>query len=55
MKAGGRIIRIGDKEVANIYDYMAATRKNNPGDTVKVVVLRDGQEMTLRVTLSAAR
>ena len=55
MKAGDRIIRIGDKNVANIYDYMASTRKNNPGDVVEVVVLRDGEEFTLRVTLSSAR
>ena len=55
MKLGDRIIRIGDKKVANIYDYMAATRKNNPGDTVNVVVLRDDKEILLKVTLSAAR
>ncbi len=55
MKAGDRIIRIGGKDVANIYDYMASTRKNNPGDTVEVVVLRDGKEITLQVTLTGAR
>jgi len=55
MKAGDRILRIGDKTVANVYDYMAATRKNNPGDTVDVVVSRGDQEITLKVKLSAAR
>lgn len=55
MKAGDRIIRIGGKDVANIYDYMAATRNNDPGDTVEVVVLRDDKELTLKVTLAAAR
>ncbi|MCH8807035.1 MAG: M20/M25/M40 family metallo-hydrolase [Planctomycetes bacterium] len=54
MKAGDRIIRIGTKEVANIYDYMAATRKNKAGDTVSVVVLRGDKEITLQVTLSSA-
>ena len=39
---------------ANIYDYMAATRKNKGGDTVDVVVLRGDKEITLRVTLSSA-
>jgi S1-C subfamily serine protease len=34
---------------------MASTRKNKPGDEVEVVVLRDGKEITLRVTLSSAR
>ncbi len=55
MKAGDRIIRIAGKPVANIYDYMASTRNNNPGDVVEVVVERDGKEQTLKVTLSSAR
>ena len=53
MKDGDRIVRIGDNEVANIYDYMAATRNNQPGDTVAVIVLRSGKEFTLQVTLAA--
>jgi Zn-dependent M28 family amino/carboxypeptidase len=55
IKAGDRIIRIGDKQVANIYDYMAALRNNKPDDVVTTIVLRDGIELTLTVTLSAAR
>ncbi len=54
MKAGDRIIRIGERPIANIYDYMAATRANNPGDSVDVVILRNGKEVTLTVKLSAA-
>lgn len=55
MKAGDRIVNIGGKKVANIYDYMAATRGNKAGETVDVVVLREGKEVPLKVTLSAAR
>lgn len=55
MQAEDRIIGINDKPVANIYDYMAATRNNDPGDAVVVVVLRDGKEVTLQVTLAPAR
>jgi len=55
IKPGDRIVRISGKSIANIYDYMASTRNNNPGDQVEVVVLREGQEMTLKVTLSGAR
>lgn len=55
MKPGDHIIRIGGKPVANIYDYMAATRNNNPGDTVEVVVMRDDTEVTLKVTLASTR
>lgn len=54
MKAGDRIIRINEKPVANIYDYMAATRNNSPGDTVTVVVQRKGEKVTLHVTLAPA-
>lgn len=55
MKAGDRIIRIGGKSVANVYDYMAATRNNKAGDAVDVLVLRDGREQALKVTLAPAR
>lgn len=54
MKAGDRVIRIGGKDIANIYDYMAATRKNKAGETVEVVVLRKGKKLTLQVTLAPA-
>ena len=54
MKADDRIIRINNKKVGNVGDYMAATRNNNPGDTVEVVVLRDGKEVILQVTLAGA-
>ncbi|MFQ5464228.1 MAG: M20/M25/M40 family metallo-hydrolase, partial [Phycisphaerae bacterium] len=54
MKPGDRIILIGGKKIANIYDYMASTRGNKPGDAVEVVVLRDGRELKLLVTLAAA-
>lgn len=55
LKAGDRIIRIGDKPVKNIYDYMAALRNNKPGDEVSVLVNRDGNEMTFTITLAPAR
>ena len=53
-RLGLRILRIGDASVSNIYDYMAATRNNRSGDEVKVVVSRDGKEVTLKVILAAA-
>ena len=55
MKAGDRIVKINGKPIANIYDYMASTRENKGGDTVEVIVLRDGKEQVLKVTLSGAR
>ncbi len=55
MKPGDRIIRIGGKTVANVYDYMASTRNNKAGDTVEVVVIRGDKEITLQVKLAPAR
>ncbi len=55
MKGGDRIVRINDKDVGNIYDYMAAMRKNKPGDHVTVVVMRNGKKLVLDVTLAPAR
>lgn len=55
MKPGDRIIRISHKKVDNVYDYMAGTRNNKPGDTVEVVVTREGKELTLSVKLAPAR
>lgn len=55
MQAGDRIISIGGKMVNNVYDYMASTRNNKPGDVVEVIVLRGGERVTLSVTLAGAR
>ena len=54
MKARDRILRISGKKIANIYDYMASTRNNKPGDEVEVIVQRDDKEVTLQVTLAGA-
>jgi hypothetical protein len=55
MKAGDRILIINGKTIANVYDYMASTRGNKAGDTVEVLVSRDGKEVPLKVTLAGAR
>ncbi len=51
MKDGDTIVRIGETEVKNIYDYMAALRNNEPGDEVVVQVRRDGKQIELKVVL----
>jgi len=55
MKGGDRILSIGGKSVANVYDYMAATRGNKAGDTVEVVVQRGDKQVTLQVTLAGTK
>ncbi|MFN8330893.1 MAG: M28 family peptidase [Saprospiraceae bacterium] len=49
MKDGDVIIRLADKEVKDIYDYMKILGEHKKGDRVKLVILRAGQEMLLDV------
>ena len=51
MKGGDVIIGFGGKPVATIYDYTESLGRYKPGDTVDVVVKRDGTETKLKVTL----
>ncbi len=55
--AGDTIVRFGDKELKNLYDYTYALQGRKPGEKVSVVVRRveDGKtvERTLEVTLGA--
>lgn len=53
LRAGDVIIQFGDRKVENIYDYTDAMNRYKPGDTVTVVILRDGKEMEVRLTLEA--
>jgi Tol biopolymer transport system component len=50
IKAGDTIVKLGDKRIANLYDYTYALQEHKPGEVAPVVVLRDGQEVTLQVT-----
>ncbi len=54
MKDGDILVKFGDTEIKNIYDYTYALGKYKHGDKVKVVVLRGenaAQKVTLEVTL----
>jgi len=53
LKGGDVIVRLGDKKVGTIYDYMEALGARKPGDEVDVTVKRDGKEVKLRVKLGS--
>ena len=55
MQVGDRIVRIADEDVRDIYGYMHALKRFKPGDQVDVVVVRGGEEKTLKVTLEASK
>jgi hypothetical protein len=51
LKAGDIIIRIGAHEVPDLQGMTDALRTYKPGEEVEIVVRRDGQPVTLKVTL----
>ena len=51
LKAGDVIVKFGGKPIATIYDYTESLGHYKPDDKVEVVVRRDGQDVTLQVTL----
>ena len=53
LRGGDVIIEFGGKAVKDIYEYTDALNSFKPGDVVKVLVIRDGQQHTLTVTLGS--
>ena len=53
IQAGDRIVRIDGQEIGDTEDYARVTAGKRPGDTVEVVVVREGREFTLTVTFAA--
>ncbi len=51
VEVGDVIVSIGDTAVDNTADVQTAVREHRPGDTVAVVVSRDGARTTLEATL----
>lgn len=50
LKAGDIIIKMGEKEIRNIYDYTEAIRNLKPGNTITVVVKRGTEILSLVAT-----
>ena len=50
---GDVIVRIDDREINDYDDLANYIDSKNVGDTVDVVVVRDGEELTIPVTLNA--
>ena len=53
IRAGDVIVRMGTMEVADLMGLTNALRAHKPGDAVPVVLLRDGRETTVTVTLGS--
>lgn len=51
MKAEDIIIKFGNVDVKNIYDYMFAMGEFKPGDEAEITVLRNNEPVVLKVTM----
>ena len=52
MKAGDIVVELAGKEVTDINTYAAALYAKKPGDTITVVVLRDGKRVSVTAILT---
>jgi hypothetical protein len=52
VKEGDVLLKVGDEDVANLQGFSGILRGLTPGQTVKVVLSRGGQEQTLDVTVA---
>ncbi|HET8797498.1 MAG TPA: PDZ domain-containing protein, partial [Thermoanaerobaculia bacterium] len=55
IKGGDVLVEMAGTRIENLYDMTYALQDNKPGDTIDVVVLRNGQRVTLRATLGSRR
>lgn len=51
LKGGDVVVKMAGKAVGTIQDYMESLSTGKPGDTIEVVVKREGKDVTLKVTL----
>lgn len=55
LRAGDVVVEFAGREITDIYSYTYALQDHAPGDTVTIVVERDGERVTLEVTLGERR
>jgi TolB protein len=55
IRGGDRIVEMAGTRIENLYDMTFALQDHKPGETIDVVVVRDGSRVTLRATLGERR
>ena len=53
MKAGDKIVKIGNRDVKNVYDYTYALGEMKAGQEYVVELMRSGEKLTLKITPQA--
>jgi S1-C subfamily serine protease len=51
LRKGDVVVRLQDNDVTDLQSYSDALYAHRPGDEVTIVVVRDGQRVTVRATL----
>ncbi|SMD27213.1 YlbL family protein [Kibdelosporangium aridum] len=54
IEPGDRLLRVNGKQIVQQEDVVAAVESTKPGQTIEVVLQRNGQERTVSVTLGSA-
>lgn len=55
IQSGDVIVRFGEKEIRNIYDYTYALGAHKPGEKVEIGLMREGKPLTVSVLLERRR
>jgi S1-C subfamily serine protease len=55
LKRGDVLVRLGDHPIAGVEDLMYVLTESKPGTTMKAVVVREGKEVAIDVTLQEGR
>ena len=55
MRGGDIVVEFAGREIGDIYTYTYALQDHEPGDAVEIVVLRDGERLTLTAILGDRR
>jgi aminopeptidase YwaD len=55
LKAGDRIVKIGDREIKNVYDYTYALGEMKAGEEYVIGVVRGTEKLTLRIRPEARK
>ena len=53
LRSGDKIISINGKKVSNSSDFKARVHENEVGDTVTIVISREGKEKEIKVKLTS--
>ena len=55
IRGGDVVVEFGGNQVGDIYTYTYALQEHEPGDSVEIVVLRDGERLTFTAVLGDRR